>query len=361
LLKGLFAASVVGTLVVAGGCWILGGAEWLSFAGLFLSAQFAAHTLPRQETRKIFLISLIILALLLALCQLRWLPTDRLFPPLASSLPTVQSLAAYAGFLAIFAALCFNSDYFMSNQEQRETMLRHVNERLKDLNSQLREKHFSLLCSQQDLILANEKLKLKSEEVLQSQDVIRTLAAAVEAKDNYTEGHSGRVADFAVWLAMEMGLSSEEQSLIRSGCYLHDIGKINVSDLILRKDGPLTPVETEQMRRHPVTGEQICKPLAFARPFLDIIRHHHERMDGKGYPDGLEGDEISIPARVAAIADAWDAMTSDRPYRTALSFEEAIQRLKQGAGSQWDPHLVEVFSTMMMKRAFQNPRNAAHA
>jgi putative nucleotidyltransferase with HDIG domain len=340
----------LGTAVVGLGCWLAGGAEWLALAGLSLNLIFAALTLPKASARKVYAVSVVVFGADLFLSGLGILPRELMLPPQLQALDGAHRLAAYTALAAVFTMLCFSADYFSGAQDRREGSLRRANDRLRGLNDQMRDKQFSLLCSQQDLILANEKLRLKSDEVLRSQDVIRTLAAAVEAKDNYTEGHSSRVAEVAVWLAREIGMNAEEQAQIKNGCILHDIGKINVSDLILRKNGPLTAEEFEQMKRHPVIGEQICQPLAFARPFLDVIRHHHERMDGRGYPDALSGEEISLPSRIAAIADAWDAMTSDRPYRRALDTDTAVSRLRQGAGTQWDRHLVDVFIAMMEKR-----------
>jgi putative nucleotidyltransferase with HDIG domain len=228
--------------------------------------------------------------------------------------------------------------------------LRQALGRLRALNQALSDQQFSLMVSQQDLMLTNERLKQKNEEVLKSQDVIRTLAQALEARDHYTQGHSSRVSDVAVALARELGLSREEQEIVRHGCLLHDIGKINVPDAILRKPAALTDEEFAMMKKHPAIGENICRPLIFARPFLDIIRHHHERWDGRGYPDGLAGEEISVHARIAAIADAWDAMTTDRPYRAALPHQVAFSRLEEGAGTQWDPELIRQFLRVMRRR-----------
>lgn len=359
--EALTLSVALGAPVMAYGCWIAGGAEWLGLSGIVLNVLFATLSLPKSAARKVYAASAVTLAAYLALAFFDVLPKDRMLPPHLGGLDRSHQIAAYTALSTVFVMLCFSLDHFSGAQDKREKALRHANERLRGLNEQLRDKHFSLLCSQQDLILANEKYKLKSEEVLRSQDVIRSLVNAVEAKDNYTEGHSTRVADVAVWLGREIGLNAEEQALLRNGCILHDIGKINVSDLILRKAGPLTAAEFDQMKRHPLIGEQVCKPLAFARPFLDIIRHHHERIDGRGYPDGLKGEEISLQARIAAIADAWDAMTSDRPYRAALSAEVAFFRLKEGAGLQWDESLVTAFVAMMQRRLKSNPQGVMHA
>jgi putative nucleotidyltransferase with HDIG domain len=233
----------------------------------------------------------------------------------------------------------------------REVEMRQSNQRLRALNEALSDQQFSLMVSQQDLMLANERLRQKNEEVLKSQDVIRTLAQALEARDVYTQGHSFRVSELAVMLARELGLSREEQDTVRLGCLLHDIGKIHIPDAVLRKATSLSEDEFILMRKHPVIGEQICRPLVFARPFLTIIRHHHERFDGRGYPDGLKGEEISLHARIAAVADAWDAMTSDRPYRAALPMSVAVERLREGAGTQWDGELVQLFVRVMQSRS----------
>lgn len=351
----------LGTVVIGFGCWVAGGAVWLGTTSLILNLLYASLSLPKKSARKVYLVSSVVFLSYLALAAFGQLPSQPIIASHLGSLEIGHRLAVCALLMLIFGILCYSADFFTTVQDKRVKSLHHANDRLRALNEQMRDKHFSLLCSQQDLILANEKLKLKSEEVLRSQDVIRTLAAAVEAKDNYTEGHSSRVSEIAVWLARELGLNGEEQTLIKNGCILHDIGKINISDLILRKAGPLSAKEFEQMKRHPVIGEQICKPLAFAKPFLDIIRHHHERMDGRGYPDGLAGEEISLPARIAAIADAWDAMTSDRPYRKALPHEVAFSRLREGAGLQWDEHFVEVFIGMMQRRLLHQEEGVLNA
>jgi putative nucleotidyltransferase with HDIG domain len=353
----LFSSRLLDAVLATTACWLAGGAEWLGFVACFLMVVFGAAYLKPGQARQLSAFCFAVLAAYLILVQEGLTPSEPLLPPALVALSLPKREAAYSVFLAVFGVLCFTVDRIAGILYQREKRLEASNARLHGLNEQLTDKHFSLLCSQQDLILANEKLRLKNLEVIKSQEVIQTLAFAVEAKDNYTQGHSQRVADYAVLLARELGLSAQEQSTIRHGCTLHDIGKINISDLIIRKKSALSADELEQMKRHPVIGEQICQPLSFARPFLDIIRHHHERMDGRGYPDGLKGDEISIPARVAAIADAWDAMTSDRPYRNALDKAEALRRLRGGAGTQWDPRLVEVFAALMEGRSTRHIHN----
>jgi putative two-component system response regulator len=173
--------------------------------------------------------------------------------------------------------------------------------------------------------------------------VIYALARAVEAKDIYTEAHTLRVAERAVALGAAAGLTSQELDHLHRGGLLHDIGKIGVPDQILQKPGPLDAGEVVAMQQHPVIGEEIARPLRSAAPLLAIIRHHHERVDGAGYPDSLAGTDIPLLARIVAIADGYDAITSDRPYRPGRSRAEAGEILKAGAGSQWDLELVRLF------------------
>ena len=148
---------------------------------------------------------------------------------------------------------------------------------------------------------------------------------------------------YAELLTKEMGLQEEEREIIRDACLLHDIGKIGISENILRKPAKLSNCEWEIMKSHPVMGEEILKPLPTLKPVLPLIRHHHERWDGKGYPDGLKGEEIPLGARIIAICDAFDAMTSLRPYRKPLSKEKALKEIEKNSGTQFDPKLVEIF------------------
>jgi len=173
------------------------------------------------------------------------------------------------------------------------------------------------------------------------------LANALEAKDEYTRGHSDRVAALARRLALEAGLTMRQADVIAQSGLLHDLGKIGVPEHILRKSGPLTQEEWAVMRRHPVTGSQIVAPLeSFAEGAL-IVRHHHEREDGSGYPDGLSGETIPLGARVVAVADVYDALTSERPYRRALTHAEALDRLATEAGRTLDARLTRLFTDMV--------------
>lgn len=346
LLRALVLAYGLDALYACALTWALGGCEWLGALSLVLTLAMAGLYLPPAGLRWVLAACLGALGLLLALPHLGPLapPPGGPFPALASgALAWVVDLSV----LTVLALQGWAVTRYGRETGLREDELRSANQRLRGLNEALSDQQFSLLVGQQDLLLANERLRLKNEEVLKSQDVIRTLAQALDARDHYTQGHSSRVSDAAIRLAREMGLSREEQETVRLGCLLHDVGKIHVPDAVLKKPGALTDDEFSLMRKHPAIGEQICRPLAFARPCLSIIRHHHERWDGGGYPDGLKGEEISLHARIAAVADAWDAMTSDRPYRTALPAAMAFGRLRDGAGSQFDPRLVAVFVRVM--------------
>ncbi len=175
---------------------------------------------------------------------------------------------------------------------------------------------------------------------------LEALLAALDVRDTETEGHSERVAAYTMAIASRLKLDSSEVPHIERGALLHDIGKIGVPDSILYKPGPLTPEEWEIMKQHPVLGYRMCMKIEMLRSAAPIVLHHHERWDGKGYPYGLMGEEIPLGARIFAIADTLDAMTSDRPYRKALSFAQAREEIARCAKTQFDPALVEVFLTI---------------
>ncbi len=174
------------------------------------------------------------------------------------------------------------------------------------------------------------------------------LANALEAKDEYTRGHSERVAGLAQRLALAAGLGIAEAKTIAEAGLLHDLGKIGVPEHILRKQGPLTDEEWIAMRRHPLTGAQIVAPLEFFADAALIVRHHHERHDGSGYPDGLKGDGIPVGSRIVAIADVYDALTSERPYRRKLARAEAVQIMRDDAGLTLEPRLTELFLDLVI-------------
>ncbi|MFQ6077887.1 MAG: HD domain-containing phosphohydrolase [Thermodesulfobacteriota bacterium] len=186
--------------------------------------------------------------------------------------------------------------------------------------------------------------QLKSIEIEKSYfRTMKALAAAVEEKDRYTRGHSDRVKTYAVELAGRLGLPSETISTIEYACVLHDIGKIGIPDSIIQKDQDLTDDEYRQIMEHPAKGENIIRVIPFLEPARPIIRHHHERFDGTGYPDEMKGIEIELGARIIAIVDTYDAMTTERPYRGAFPKDHAISVLREEKGKQFDPELVDIF------------------
>lgn len=176
-----------------------------------------------------------------------------------------------------------------------------------------------------------------------SSSIIKSLITALEARDEYTKGHSYRVQIYSVKLAKALGLPAKKVKQVELSAILHDIGKIGIPDSILRKPGGLTEEEYEIIKKHPVTGYNILKSIDGLDDVLNGIKYHHERYDGKGYPEGLKKDEIPLVARIIAIADTLDAITSDRPYRKGLDFEYALEEIKNAKGSQLDPELVDVF------------------
>jgi response regulator RpfG family c-di-GMP phosphodiesterase len=173
---------------------------------------------------------------------------------------------------------------------------------------------------------------------------VQMLARALEAKDAYTRGHSIRVSQYAVATAARMGFEGDALEGIRLGGELHDIGKIGTRESVLHKPGPLTEEEFRQIHEHPLLGERMLSPLAHESPdVLRIVRSHHERLDGRGFPDGLRGDRIPIEARIVAVVDTFDAMTTRRPYRESRSHADALAELRRVAGTQLDPGAVEAF------------------
>jgi len=201
---------------------------------------------------------------------------------------------------------------------------------------------------------ALEKFRL-ADQLEDAEQVIFALAAAAEAKDPTTQDHLHRMQHYAAQIGQALGLDNRQLMLLRYGGILHDIGKIGVSEAILCKPGPLTEVEWEEIRQHPIIGERICAPLKFSHEVGPIIRHHHERWDGKGYPDLLSGEEIPFLARVISVVDAFDAMSSNRPYRKALPLDETVRRLADGARTEWDADITQVFLDLLRRQGLSDP------
>lgn len=191
--------------------------------------------------------------------------------------------------------------------------------------------------------------------------IIASLATAIDAKDRYTRSHINRVQMYAVALAESVGLSGPDLEAVRTGALIHDIGKLGIPERILGKPGKLTPDEFRRMQAHVTIGAEILAPVKFPYPVLPIVLTHHERWDGLGYPQGLKGEEIPIGGRIMSISDVFDALTSNRPYRRALSPEEALATIREGAGKQFDPNLVEHFARILPEVRVRVEEMDAHA
>ncbi len=214
------------------------------------------------------------------------------------------------------------ADDFLNKPVNREELLARV-------NSLLRLKHFT-------------------DELENAETVLFTLARSIEAKDPYTEGHCERLSHYSTALAERLGLDAETKVALRRAGIVHDIGKVAVPDHILLKPGPLTPEERKIMEQHTVIGERICAPLKSFRLVLPVIRFHHEKQDGSGYPDGLRAEQIPLSARILQVVDIFDALTTDRPYRGALSGDDALAMMrKEAARGWWDATVLEAFAGLL--------------
>ncbi|MBU7005933.1 HD-GYP domain-containing protein [Phosphitispora fastidiosa] len=200
------------------------------------------------------------------------------------------------------------------------------------------------------------KLKTANEDITEMfTSTIKALAAAIDAKDAYTKGHSERVTEYAVKVAGELGLSEPEVDHVMYGAIMHDIGKIGIDEKILKKPEPLSRHEYRQVKRHPEIGAGILSSIKVLEPIIPIVLHHHERFDGTGYPAGLRGDKIPIGARIVGVVDAYDALTSSRPYRSSTSMWPAVEALQQESGKQFDPRVLEALIAVLAGEAEQTP------
>ncbi len=221
-------------------------------------------------------------------------------------------------------------------EDQRELVRRLANEheRLKRRGTLL-----DVVVKERTKELEDSYLKLKEA----NRQALFGLAEAIEAKDPYTKGHCGRVAAYALVLAKETGYPDDGLETLEFGAFLHDIGKIGIRDSVLLKPGPLDDTEWIHMREHPVKGYEIARKVDMLQPIMGAVRNHHERWDGTGYPDRMKGPEIPLAARLVAIADAFDAMATERPYKAALPLAECERLLRKNSGIMFDPELIELF------------------
>jgi len=206
----------------------------------------------------------------------------------------------------------------------------------------------AILCGQ--AAIAIENIRLFEDLQRTHFEAMKALAQAIEAKDQYTRGHCDRTVEYAMAIAHKLSLPELEQKALRYAAFLHDVGKIGIHESILAKEGRLTEEEYRMMQSHPSLGADIIKGVEFLEPVVPLVYHHQERYDGKGYPSGLAGEAIPLGARIVAVLDTFDAMTSDRPYRKAMPLEKAIAELRRCAGTQFDPQVVEAFIAVLEER-----------
>jgi putative nucleotidyltransferase with HDIG domain len=245
----------------------------------------------------------------------------------------------------------------IARPSERSRLVALVNEGVKLLNlvEESRELVRKLSIDQTKLqrreLLLDTVVKERTKELEESYEKLKAanrqalfgLAEAIEAKDPYTKGHCGRVAAYSLVLAKEAGYPVDGLETLEFGAFLHDIGKIGIKDAVLLKPGPLDDAEWQHMREHPVKGYEIASKIEMLKPIMSAVRNHHERWDGSGYPDKMTAADIPLAARIVAIADAFDAMATDRPYKQALPLEECEAVLRKTAGKMYDPELIEVF------------------
>jgi putative nucleotidyltransferase with HDIG domain len=214
--------------------------------------------------------------------------------------------------------------------------------------------------SSNELVSAVQSRLMRADEMMLSQlkaaykASLRALANAIEARDPYTRDHVDRVNAYAQAMAKDLGWDDERREMLEFGAILHDIGKIQVFESILRKTGPLVAKEWKDMRQHSTVGAKMIEDIPFLAPAVPMVLHHHERWDGTGYPDKLAGDQIPEEARLLAVVDAFDAMTSDRPYRAAIDFDTAYKLVVAESGKQFDPAMVESFKRCWERNEFQD-------
>jgi putative two-component system response regulator len=221
------------------------------------------------------------------------------------------------------------ADDFLTKPVEREQLLARV-------RSLLRQKAFT-------------------DELERAEAVLFALARSIEGKDPYTQGHCERLADYSARLGEHLGLAAQDIKALSQAGIVHDIGKVSVPDSILLKPGRLTRAERIIVERHPAVGERICAPLKSFQPLLPIIRHHHEKMDGSGYPDGLKGEAIPLTARVLQIVDVYDALTTERPYKPAIAQDHALALMKREVRrGWWDPKVFAAFEQLIRADAIQN-------
>jgi putative two-component system response regulator len=256
----------------------------------------------------------------------------------------VVLLTAYAGVETAQSALRLGALDYLTKPFDKDDVINVIERGLKKRHDSVRLKleHEDLLrtkeCLEKEIETARQNLMLYYE------GTIKALIRAIDAKDHYTFDHSEHVAKLSLSIADITGFSNIMKDKLEHAAIMHDIGKIGINEQILRKKGLLTAEEHVEMRKHPEIGARIVRAVPFLEDTVDVILYHHERFDGKGYPEGLKGDKIPLTARIVTVADTVDAMMRDRPYRDALSLSQLIDELKKGGGTQFDPEIVRLIT-----------------
>jgi putative two-component system response regulator len=255
----------------------------------------------------------------------------------------VIMVTAYAEIEVAVEAMHLGADDFILKPVDLELLIFTVRKALekKRLNQEIEAYHINLenLVGERTVKLQQMYRTLKTAHL----DSVKVLAGAIDAKDPHTRGHSDRVSRMSLAIASHLSFSKESLEALEFGAFLHDIGKIGIRDEVLQKPGPLTPEEYQHIKEHPLIGVKIVEGTDFFSNKLPIIRNHHEHFDGTGYPDGLRDELIPIGARIIAVPDAFDAMTSLRYHRPRMTLKEALSELKEDKGKQFDPHIVKIF------------------
>jgi putative two-component system response regulator len=259
-----------------------------------------------------------------------------------SSIPVVM-LTAFNDLDTGMKAIRAGASDYLTKPVRRETLLACIDRTIS--KSALQKERESRQSQEKDYQKGLEIELSRAMEALKNttRATLEAFSETIEQKDAYTKGHCNRVRNISVALGKALRLSHERLAILEGGALLHDIGKIGISEEILNKKGKLTQMEFDIIRMHPISGERIINHIEMFQPYRPIIRSHHERMDGTGYPDGLKGEEIPFDVRIVSLADAFDAMTSNRAYRSALPTEIAVEEIKICSGTQFDPEIVEVF------------------
>lgn len=331
-----FITMLLNALVLIAAIHYTGGVESILVPMTAVLVMFSALFLTFVQCLCVSLVGALGYGLVLTLEGMGLLTHYHVFPSLPAALHTDAAyvLMMCLGVVAVLLVLGLVAGYLAALRRRHSEQLARMQLRLeewnRDLELRVEEKTQSLRAMHEQLQQAYY-------------GTVKAFMQALEAKDPYTRHHSHAVAVYAHLIGEDLGFSGERLVRLEQGCQLHDIGKIAIPDHILLKPGPLTKQEFEIVKQHPAWGARILEPLTFMKDVTEMVLQEHERWDGRGYPAGLKGEAIRLEARIISVADAWDAMTSARPYRAPMPLESAVEELRRGAGTQFDPVVVEAF------------------